>query len=285
MIHLENTSKEPQAIFTDDGHRYVIKGLGDRSFADPVASKFLAERGAFVRRFVATRVPPLLPGEKATWIANQTGSPFVPAEFSVQVMENDRPKEVKVPNLVAIPTLLSWKMPVGQGPDPYGRFAVEPGDKDFNLLPMSIFLRPGHRAEVSRAVSEFILRQDVQEGELKMGKTVVSRAPSAFEPTEEWPVADIAFYGTLVDPKGFSETVLNGIIREICDGEVPTPAQLLGHPELDAEIRHAIFTRLCYRLHDPNFSLPTKAAFEKFYSDAKAKHAGKRSPVGTTATA
>ena len=281
MIHLENLSQEAQVIF-DDVHRYVLKPLADKKFADNIAAKFLGERGAFVRRFTATQVPPLLPGEKAVYIANQTGSPFVPAEFSTMVMEKDQPKEVKVPNPVARPTILSWSMPVGQGQDPYGRFSVDPSDKEFNLLPMKIFIRPGHRAMVSRVVSEFILRQDVQGGEMKMGKTVISRPPTDFEPTEDWPMADLAFYGTMVDPRGFSEEVLAGVVKAACDGEAPTPQQLAEHPELDEDIRHAIFLRLCYRLHDPNFSLPTKGAFEKFYAEAKNKHS-MRKPNATGA--
>ena len=281
MIDVENITPVPQPIERPNGDRLTIPPYGVRSCSDDVAKQFLNERAAYVRVYSENKVPPVLIGEQEVWVANQTGSPFVPKSFQITTIGKDgMPNVVTMPNPVATPNPIQHDMQVGQGKDPYGRqppnIEVE---KDFNNPPFHIHIRAATRSKVSNHVANFLMTRDLMEGEYQKGRLIVSRPPSKFEPNESWSFADIALYGRIVDKDRFGDKDIEEVVSNSTDRRYNSVDELVNHPEVEEECRHALLRRLAYRIHDPMWALPTENGFKKVKEEGVAKRGPGRPPA------
>lgn len=283
FVELENVTGNEQKVYDDNGQIHFILPYSSKLLRPSIAEQFKRERGGWVQKALPTSLPPLRPGETPMWIANVTGSPFIPKTFKNKVVKREKTAagvvtteiDEEIPNQAAVAATLKWSLDVGQGLDPYGRFQPVPGQRsDFNVLPYPMSLKPRTRRIVSTLVGRWILEQDTIGGPEMSGKVIECREPTSFEPTMQWPLNHILFYAQMVDEPGFSNKIAAEIVKE-CDKDSATRAsvlaisQVMADPELHEVVKDKLLDRLFYRLVDRRFALPTQKAFEIAFENAK----------------
>ena len=278
-VDLENFTGNVKRIFNNEGQEFVILPYSAKAFPEETANQFLRDCSGFVRKASQTNVPPLLPGEKAMWVANMTGSPFVDVQFKNKVAKRTKTaagivsEEVEevIPNPVSKEQILKWSMSTGQGPDPYGRLKVRgisAGD-DFNLPPLQISIRPRTRIVVSENIALWMIQRDSMEAPYGNGKVAECREPTEFEPTMQWPLDQIVFFARMVDDVGFNGKVVDQMIVDSgygkTRGKALSLAMIMSSARHNEFVKDAMLQRLFYRIVDKRFNLPTQQAFTAAY--------------------
>jgi hypothetical protein len=279
FTELENVTGTMQTVYDEKGEGFSLPPFSSKVVKDEIAALFQAQRAAQVRRTIDGGVPPLLMGERPIWLANMTGSPFVPKEYTVSVMEKNVMVPKTFPNPNARAQKLQWVIHVGQGKDPYGRIVGPFAEGDFNLPPVQVSIRIRQRVVVGHPIGQSILQRDALEGEYGSLQVIECRPPSAFEPTMQWDLDKIIFFSRMVDGAGFDlETIINSFRIHCRDKNrrgVPELAEVMQDPAWNEAVKEDLLARLWYRIVDLNYAIPTEIAFDKHFTEAKEASAKK----------
>lgn len=255
VVVLRNITDVPQHIFVND-RRETIHGQQTRALPGNIAKLFLEQRGKFVIRHEAPRMP-VMPGYSGVWLANGTGNPFLPAKISIQV--HDKRTNMYVDELVDNPMRRPQyvRERVGQGQ------VVQPsregdGEESVNLPKVTVEIPPYERVLVPGPLATVLLNRDDSRELHNRGQVRLCRAPGGFEPNETWGLDEIRTYASLLDPVG-----LLPFMQSKYEGHIPPEIYFKGNKSAMAEAKKKLLDILFFRLIDEQYTLPTQEEFKR----------------------
>lgn len=260
-ILLENKSDIAQWVYFND-KRETISGYGTKSCSPALARMFIDERGAFIREFQSVNVPPLVPGEGETWVANMTGNPFVDPKIATKRIHRGKEEELEIDNPLFAPRIIKHKMNGGQRIQPC---LNDPSSMEsINLPATHIMLPPYRRVKIGSISAEWLLRRDMQQLEFARGQIRTVDAPHSFEPNEAWALDDLRIMAKLVSPEIFN--------REHSDfGDVLGPEEAELRPEEVDNAAVELWHKLFFFIIDERYPAVTEQEFNDVKKSLQAK--------------
>lgn len=268
FVSIQNVTEIPQPAYIND-KRITLEAFEVRDVPPEVATAFLAQRPKQVQVYRPVVVP-IRHGEPVRWLANMTGNPFQPKTLDKYKMDKKSGMEEKftVPNPLHTAQLVSREMHVEDA-------VVQAQQGNFKEsvahLPITVKIPPYTRYPFPMSIAEWMERRDSQMDENSVGKIQACRAPTAFEPNDSWPHAEIIIFAQMVDPQTRWASMY-----KIGKGEDEAAAA-------KNELLHALF----FRIVDERFALPPEGAFQAQLAKVKEemKQAKLQASSGQQATA
>lgn len=260
VITIHNGSEVPQHIYDETGRRHALEANQVLPMPAKIAKLFLAERGRFVSIWRPVQVPPGQVGEPTVYVANITGSPFLPEKVAHKYMDKatklEKVEHIANPLRVPFPVLRMYPQPQ--------KVILSPGGTQTTLStpPLPVRIPPWHRLPVPKSCADWILRRDAQQDDKMAGALMEARAPTGFEPNDTWELHEILVYCRMVDDSAAGWLTEREVWKAI---ESNDDVKI-------AEFKIKLLNTLFYRIVDDRWSLPTKQAFDTQLQRALEEH-------------
>jgi hypothetical protein len=236
-----------------------------------LAAKFFEVFPHDVVEYSPAKMPQPEPGEDIIWVANMTGNPFVPATVTLKRIKDGQEIDYVVPNPLRKASPLRQMMGVGQK----WQKNIKTGEEEcLNLPKIEIVLPAYQRLRVGRQMADWLLRRDGAQERHHVGKIMVCRGPSYFEPNESWDLDDIRLYAEWIDTQTF-------VRNHPEHGDVLGPAKFeLPNEEAIHDAKVDLLHKLFFKLVDQRYGLLTETEFDTVRGKRDAPQKTERSQKG-----
>jgi len=257
-IQLQNTSSEPQIIidvdgdFGDKGRRYELQAGFIGYVEANLADRFLTDRPRWIQEYEEQPIPPV-PGEPEVWVANCTGNPFLPAEIKVSRVTKGAQDDYTIANPLRTPIMV--KRPIRGGQEK----VQTPDGSDYQMINKPGFtfkFPPYSRRRMALRYGKWNEERDLRQMENRRGSVKMCPAPTSFEPSVRWTLADMQSWCRLVAPQKFVDEPLASLL-------VPHKKDELTVTE-DADMRRELFSAIFFLLIDEQQHTPNREEFNAF---------------------
>jgi hypothetical protein len=262
---LENISDIRQWITYGDDEdsavMYELPPYGVLDFPLEVAREFLMRRPQCVRVYEPVKLPEPKDGEPLVYIANMTGSPFLPETVQVALVQRGgKMVDELIPNPLRIPHVVSYTM---QGEQIIQPCRHDPSSKEsLNMPSRVVSIPPFRRFKLGMTLADWLLRRDAAQIPGLTGALSLVGAPRSYEAQPDWRLYELQAYAVRVDLDTFSR-------------HDPVFGPMMSRHEEDYEdldelknVREKLWQALWFRCLDERRGTPTKLEHRQMINTA-----------------